>query len=196
MPSIIPCDQASISEKRDVGQPGDRLEALARQRQRELRQQVGAPCPARSRRECDPHAPGIRRANAPAPPSATRRERRSLRSAMCASPSLRIMLWPISRVIRPAGWSEENTSMRFSETKMSSRRVSNVEPSCGTKAIGASRRIARERRIGIAPEVRRRRSRNAGRCSSRPHPVLQGRAILPRIRRPVLRGRSACSIRL
>ena len=31
--------------------------------------------------------------------------------------------------------------MRFSETKMSSRRVSNVEPSCGTNAIGASRRI-------------------------------------------------------
>ena len=27
------------------------------------------------------------------------------RSAMCASPSLRIMLWPISLVIRPAGWS-------------------------------------------------------------------------------------------
>ena len=63
------------------------------------------------------------------------------RSAMCASPSLRIMLWPISLTIRPAGWSDENTSMRFSETKMSSRRVSSVEPSCGTNAIGASRRI-------------------------------------------------------
>ena len=60
---------------------------------------------------------------------------------MCASPSLRIMLWPISRFIRPAGWCEENTSMRFSETKMSSRRVSSVEPSCGTKQIGASRRM-------------------------------------------------------
>jgi hypothetical protein len=64
-----------------------------------------------------------------------------LRSAMCASPSLRIMLWPIRRVIRPAGWSDENTSIRFSETKMSSRRVNSVEPSCGTNAIGASRRI-------------------------------------------------------
>ena len=61
---------------------------------------------------------------------------------MCASPSLRIMLWPISLTIRPAGWSEENTSMRFSETKMSSRRVSSVLPSCGTKQIGVSRRIA------------------------------------------------------
>ena len=63
------------------------------------------------------------------------------RSAMCASPSLRIMLWPISVFISPAGWCEENTSMRFSWLKMSSRRVNTVEPSCGTKAIGASRRI-------------------------------------------------------
>ena len=51
------------------------------------------------------------------------------------------MLWPISPFISPAGWCEENTSMRFSETKMSSRRVSSVEPSCGTNAIGASFRI-------------------------------------------------------
>ena len=63
------------------------------------------------------------------------------RSDMCASPSLRIMLWPISTFISPAGWCEENTSMRFSWVKMSSRRVKTVEPSCGTKAIGASFRI-------------------------------------------------------
>ena len=63
------------------------------------------------------------------------------RSAMCASPSLRIMLWPISTFIRPAGWCEENTSIRFSETKISSRRVKMVEPSCGMKAMGASARI-------------------------------------------------------
>ena len=31
--------------------------------------------------------------------------------------------------------------MRFSETKMSSRRVKTVEPSCGTYAIGAVFRI-------------------------------------------------------
>ena len=31
--------------------------------------------------------------------------------------------------------------MRFSCVKMSSRRVKTVEPSCGTKAIGASMRI-------------------------------------------------------
>src|ERR1044072_1424251 len=31
--------------------------------------------------------------------------------------------------------------MRFSETKMSLRRVSSVLPSCGTNAIGASRRL-------------------------------------------------------
>src|SRR5260370_1069671 len=30
------------------------------------------------------------------------------RSAMCASPSLRIMLWPIRRFINPAGWCEED----------------------------------------------------------------------------------------
>ena len=60
---------------------------------------------------------------------------------MCASPSLRIMLWPISTFISPPGWCEENRSMRFSWLKMSSRRVNTVEPSCGTKAIGASFRI-------------------------------------------------------
>ena len=36
------------------------------------------------------------------------------RSAMCASPSLRIMLWPISVFISPAGWCDENTSICFS----------------------------------------------------------------------------------
>ena len=51
------------------------------------------------------------------------------------------MLWPISTFISPFGWCEENTSMRFSWVKMSSRRVNTVEPSCGTKAIGASFRI-------------------------------------------------------
>jgi hypothetical protein len=63
------------------------------------------------------------------------------RSVMCASPSLRIILWPISTFISPFGWCEENTSMRFSWVKMSSRRVNTVEPSCGTNAIGASFRI-------------------------------------------------------
>ena len=63
------------------------------------------------------------------------------RSFMCASPSLRIMLWPISVFISPAGWCDEKMSMRFSCEKMSSRRVNTVEPSCGTKAIGASCRI-------------------------------------------------------
>jgi hypothetical protein len=33
-----------------------------------------------------------------------------------------------------------NTSICFSEIEMSSRLASNVEPSCGTKAIGASLR--------------------------------------------------------
>ena len=51
------------------------------------------------------------------------------------------MLWPISTFISPFGWCEENTSMRFSWVKMSSRRVNTVEPSCGTNAIGASFRI-------------------------------------------------------
>ena len=41
----------------------------------------------------------------------------------------------------PPGWCEENTSMRFSQVKISSRLVKIVEPSCGTSAIGASRRI-------------------------------------------------------
>ena len=62
----------------------------------------------------------------------------AFRSSMCASPSLRIMLWPISLFISPCGWCEENTSICFSETKMSSRLHSSVLPSCGTKAIGAS----------------------------------------------------------
>ena len=42
--------------------------------------------------------------------------------------------------MRPAGWCELNTSMIFSDTKMSSRRVNSVLPSWGTKAIGASAR--------------------------------------------------------
>ena len=62
----------------------------------------------------------------------------ALRSFMCASPSLRIMLWPISLFISPCGWCDENTSICFSETKMSSRLQSSVLPSCGTKTIGAS----------------------------------------------------------
>ena len=72
-----------------------------------------------------------------------RRHRRKHRLplAICASPSLRIMLWPISTFISPFGWCEENTSMRFSCVKISSRRVNTVEPSCGTNAIGASLRI-------------------------------------------------------
>ena len=56
----------------------------------------------------------------------------TLRSAMCAAPSLRIMLWPISRVISPAGWSELKTSICFSQVMMSSWRVSSVLASCGT----------------------------------------------------------------
>ena len=63
-----------------------------------------------------------------------------LRSAMCASPSLRIMLWPINLFINPSGWCDENTSICFSEMKMSSRLHSSVLPSCGTNAIGASLR--------------------------------------------------------
>ena len=65
----------------------------------------------------------------------------ALRSARCASPSLRIMLWPISLFIKPCGWCDENTSICFSETKMSSRAHKSVLPSCGTKAIGASFRM-------------------------------------------------------
>lgn len=65
----------------------------------------------------------------------------ALRSFMCASPSLRIMLWPMSLFISPSGWCDENTSICFSETKMSSRLHSSVLPSCGTKAIGAPLRM-------------------------------------------------------
>jgi hypothetical protein len=43
--------------------------------------------------------------------------------------------------VETAGWCEENTSMRFSWVKISSRRVKTVEPSCGTNAIGASFRM-------------------------------------------------------
>jgi hypothetical protein len=64
----------------------------------------------------------------------------ALRSAMCASPSLRIMLWPMSLFMSPLGWCELKTSMIFSDTKISSRRVNSVLPSWGTKAIGASAR--------------------------------------------------------
>ena len=63
------------------------------------------------------------------------------RSAMCASPSLRIMLTPISVFISPAGWCELKTSMIFSATKMSSRRANTVPFNCGTYAIGASARM-------------------------------------------------------
>src|SRR3954468_8204324 len=69
---------------------------------------------------------------------------------MCASPSLRIMLWPISTFISPFGWGEENTSVRFSWVKISSRRVNTVDPSCGTYAIGARLRICARSGYGSA----------------------------------------------
>jgi hypothetical protein len=43
--------------------------------------------------------------------------------------------------VETVGWCEENTSVRFSWVKISSRRVKTVEPSCGTNAIGASFRM-------------------------------------------------------
>jgi hypothetical protein len=43
--------------------------------------------------------------------------------------------------------------MRFSWLKMSLRRVKTVEPSCGTKAIGASCRILARSGYGSAQKV-------------------------------------------
>src|SRR5882724_12029516 len=74
------------------------------------------------------------------------------RSLMCASPSLRIMLWPIRRFINPAGWCEENTSMRFSCVKMS---VAAGEDGRAELRHERDRRLLphpREIGIGIGPE--------------------------------------------
>src|SRR3974377_1962894 len=42
----------------------------------------------------------------------------TLRSAMCAGPSLRIMLWPISLFIRPCGWCELDKAVCFYVNKI------------------------------------------------------------------------------
>ena len=124
-----------------VGEPGDVLEAFGRQRQGKGLDQIGVAGAAQARRECARHGAWNCGARCLAPCAATPRETSPRAPPICASPSLRIMLWPIRRFISPAGWCEENTSMRFSWLKMSSRRVKTVEPSCGTKAIGACCRI-------------------------------------------------------
>jgi hypothetical protein len=58
----------------------------------------------------------------------------AFRSLMCASPSLRNMLWAISTVRLVRG--EHVDAIHL--VKMSSRGVNTVEPSCGANAIGAS----------------------------------------------------------
>jgi len=42
------------------------------------------------------------------------------------------ILAPISTLINPPGWADENTSMIFSFTKIASRLVNSVAPSSGT----------------------------------------------------------------
>jgi hypothetical protein len=140
MPSIIACDHASMSWVRMLVSPvmslrhsADSGSASALTRSAEPRgtssSRMRSACAWNFRSQVARTARGDTDGNIAA------------RSLICASPSLRIMLWPIRRFISPAGWCEENRSMRFSCEKMSSRRVKIVEPSCGTKAIGASLRI-------------------------------------------------------
>src|SRR4249920_3806653 len=137
MPSIIACDHASMSSKRILVRPVTSFRHSA--------DSGSASALQRSARPEGANASRMRSAwawNCRTQVSRTVRGDTAgniaARSDMCASPSLRIMLWPIRRFINPAGWCEENTSMRFSWVKMSSRRVKTVEPSCGTNAIGAS----------------------------------------------------------
>jgi len=141
MPSIIACDQASMSAKATLVRPVISFSASAETGMAKSRTRSAAPRGARSSRM-----------RAQWPSKRARQWSRTVfgetvgkmarRSAVCASPSLRIMFCPISRFIRPPGWSEENTAMFFSHTAMSSRRVNNVAPNCGTKAIGQASRIA------------------------------------------------------
>ena len=125
MPSIIACDQASMSWARSWSCPVTDFRHSPESGSAKSAQQVGrafSASPSRMRSACGWNSREPVRRTACGDTAGKKIER----SAMCASPSLRIMLWPISLTIRPAGWSDENTSMRFSETKMSSRRVSSV----------------------------------------------------------------------
>src|SRR4051812_30040028 len=124
-----------------VGEPGDQLEALARERQREVVDEIGRT--SRLKRIEDTVRVALKFL-APVRAHNSRRHRReedrALRHVRIAVLAHHVVAHELT--ISPAGWSDENTSMRFSETKMSSRRVSSVDPSCGTKQIGASRRIS------------------------------------------------------
>jgi hypothetical protein len=51
--------------------------------------------------------------------------------------------------VETVGWCEENTSVRFSWVKISSRRVKTVEPNCAN-AIGASFRMTARSGYGSA----------------------------------------------
>jgi hypothetical protein len=105
-----------------VGEPGDQLQRLGRDRHRVVAHQVGLAPRARARR-------GWRRSarNSGAQVSVTVRGLRAgnsaRRSERCASPSRRMRFSPIRRVIRPSGWREDRTSMRFSSRWISARLV-------------------------------------------------------------------------
>src|SRR5215212_2560106 len=140
MPSIIACDHASMSSKRILVRPVMSFRHSAESGNAKVLQRSACPRGASSSMMLSAWA-----WNCFLQVSRTVRGDTegniAARSAMCASPSFRIMLWPINVFINPAGWCDENTSILFSCVKMSLRRVNTVEPSCGTYAIGASFRI-------------------------------------------------------
>ncbi len=76
----------------------------------------------------------------------------ALRSAMCASPSLRIMLCPISLFIKPCGWCDENhVNLLFGNEDVvaaAQQRAAELRDERDRRDL----RISGERRIGIAPE--------------------------------------------
>ena len=86
-----------------VGEAGDVLQALRRQRQRERLAEVGAACRARAHRGCGRHGPETAVLQVSRTVRGDTAGNIAARSDICASPSLRIMLWPISVFISPAG---------------------------------------------------------------------------------------------
>ena len=134
-----------------LGQPGNVLQTVGRQRRRERLPEIGDA----ARRQLVEDAVGMglkRRLQVSRTVRGDTEGNIAARSAICNSPSS-----PSSvthrRVRRPEGWCEENTSMRFSWLKMSSRQVKTIEPSCGTNAIGASRRIFASVEYGSAQKL-------------------------------------------
>ena len=110
----------------------------------------------------------------------------ALRSAMCASPSLRIMLWPISLFIRPAGWCErEHVDLLLGDRRCRRGCVSSVRAELRHEGDRRLLPQSREHRIGVGPEcggvdVDARRGAQASlHCCSLPSLATSGSTVCP-----------------